>query len=396
MTSKLEGKNLLSYFSPRALTKGLTEEERAEVRKKQNVDSHRKLCIAAVVFIFIQLFFIISDLSTGFYSEQKYSFLNMTAEGVILLSSVLTLALLLLMRDREADTVGRLQLFYYLALETGVLLFFAGDVLRDISNITNAFYNMVILAIFAVYAVEHLVLLTSYISVGTLVVMLSLSEELVWANLQLMILFLVLLFACANYFRAANTRFFCYEIKLQHTTDRLKDLSNRDFLTKVANRTALGHHIRHRVAEAVEKGIPVGILMLDIDDFKAFNDYHSHMDGDLCLHELGAVLLKLENDRFRVFRYGGEEFLAVAIGVHEEELRAFAGSLLTSVHEMAFQREDGVNESGCITVSIGCAMAKLRSTDDFADLLRMADKELYNAKRAGKDCYLYRGVKYTV
>ncbi len=391
MERKLKIKDLLSVFTLGPTLKNATDREKAELSRKQNLDSYNKTKIATLVFIFVQVFFIISDLTTDFYNSFAYSYLNLAAELMLLLSSVVTLSVLTMLTDRTDKLVGNIQFVYYVFVETGVMLYFAGDILRDVSNVTNSFYNMVVLVIFAIYSFKQIAMLTAYIFAGTLTILITLSDKFVWANYQLLIVLLILFFSCTNYFRVNNSKYFYSESRLENMAGTLRELSSRDFLTKLSNRTALSIYIDHEAAKTIERGEAVSLMMLDIDDFKAYNDYYSHLAGDECLTRLGGALLGLENDRFRAFRYGGEEFLISGIGVDEEDVKEYAQRVISCIRSMRIPRED--TEKGYITVSIGTSLGKLKEPNDFFNLLRVADKELYLAKKNGKDCYYYMGTK---
>ncbi len=381
---------LWSYFSIGSAMEGTTNNEKKQIVAKQNADAYRKVHLAATVFVFVQLFFIISDLITGFYYKEEFTYLNLTAELLILLVSFGAVFALYLLKDKSSSAVRHIQFIYYMLLETGFMLYFASDVLRGLSSVSNTFYNMVILIIFATYSATYLMICTGYICVGSLALYLTCSQQFEWAQLQMLILLCILFILCAAYFRAENTKNYIAETKLETAKVLLKDMSAKDFLTKLSNRTALNSYMRHELREAMEKGEGVGLIMLDIDDFKAYNDFHSHLRGDRCLHDLGALFIRMETATCRTFRYGGEEFLVICRGGSVGETCATAARLLQGVRDCCIPRED---RPGYITVSAGCAFGTPADKTDFDALLAVADTQLYAAKRAGKDCYFYGGKK---
>ncbi len=395
---KEELKNTFALFSTNLVLEGSTESERKEIRIKQNEDMHRKMYVVSAVFIFVQLFFVISDLITGFWAKHApYSYLNLTAEILITLSSVITVFLLFGMRENKgSERIRTLQLIYYLLLETGFLMYLLSDMLRGLPNIYNVFYNMIVLAIFAIYSFGHVVILTSYISIGTILFLILIPGAYSWEKFQMLPLFLLLFFLCANYFRAGITKRLYTQVKSQELANEMEALSTRDFLTKLPNRTALNRFVNGKLTDSAKRQDVVGLIMIDIDDFKAFNDFHSHLEGDMCLRKVGEVLLGLQNEKFNVFRYGGEEFLVIGLGISENELTSFAASVHRSLNSMAIQRGDNINEQGYVTVSAGCSLAKLNHMGRYNDLIRSADRALYMAKRSGKNCYIYKDDKYTV
>ncbi len=387
---------IISNFSCKKILKEASEAEMSEIRKMQNRDSFTKINIAAIIFLMIQVFFIISDLATGFYQRIEYSYLNLTAEILISAASIGILIFLWSSNDRDGDRLRTAHFIYYFILETGFLLYLASDIFRGLENISNVYYNMVVLAVFAVYSLKGIVALTLYISIGSATLIAIGPMGFVWDNYQLLPIFLVMFFVCACFFRSRNTEQFYTQVKLTALASDLQSISTKDFLTKLPNRTALASYLQNDFAEAVKNGQTVAIMIADIDDFKAYNDFHSHMRGDKCLHQIGKTFLKLSDERFKIFRFGGEEFLIIATNVTKNDMLRFAAEMLIAVNELNITREDNVNPNGHVTISVGCSLSKPISKDNYNDLLNAADQSLYYAKRNGKNCYVYKETKYTV
>ena len=150
-----------------------------------------------------------------------------------------------------------------------------------------------------------------------------------------------------------------------------------DVLTGLSNRRKL-----FETLAALEKGDaekPSGIMMLDIDYFKDFNDNNGHTAGDQCLSCFGKVLEKFaQNFRLHFYRYGGEEFVAMAYGYDEKELYSIAESL-----RIAVQSRDMAGH--ITTVSIGVAYCGDEQVRNYENVIDRADKAVYAAKRAGRN-----------
>ncbi len=150
-----------------------------------------------------------------------------------------------------------------------------------------------------------------------------------------------------------------------------------DALTGLFNRRKLFETLALLETPGVEK--PSGIMMIDIDHFKEFNDNYGHAAGDKCLSSLGEVFAKFsQNFRFHFYRYGGEEFVAMVYGYDEKELLSVAESLRIAVQNTEL---DGHR----ITVSIGVAYCCEEQVRNYEDILDRADKAAYAAKRAGRN-----------
>jgi diguanylate cyclase (GGDEF)-like protein len=130
-------------------------------------------------------------------------------------------------------------------------------------------------------------------------------------------------------------------------------------------------------------GTNVGLVMLDIDDFKRINDTFGHQQGDLVLIEVARVLRNLSRDIDEPARYGGEEMAVVLPQTDVGGAELLAERMRAAVEELAIDRLDG---KGPLTVTASFGVASLpQSARDKASLIAEADAALYRAKRAGKN-----------
>ncbi|MFH1033461.1 MAG: sensor domain-containing diguanylate cyclase [Pseudomonadota bacterium] len=165
------------------------------------------------------------------------------------------------------------------------------------------------------------------------------------------------------------------EEELRHlaTTDSLTGLCNRRYFLE------LGHR---EFAHARRQDLPLSVLMIDVDHFKLINDNHGHDTGDRVLAALAAALKKTLREHDLCGRLGGEEF-AVLLPDTDLELGRHAAERLRQT--LALVRVEGRSgELGC-TVSLGLACRR-RELDSLDSLLEEADRALYIAKQAGRDC----------
>ncbi|MBA2238409.1 MAG: sensor domain-containing diguanylate cyclase [Lysobacter sp.] len=164
--------------------------------------------------------------------------------------------------------------------------------------------------------------------------------------------------------------------------DTLRVQSIRDPLTGLFNRRYLEENLLREVQRCDRRGLPLPVLMLDVDHFKRFNDQHGHAAGDALLSKIGHTLASMTRTEDIACRYGGEEFTIVlpetgaADARHRaEDIRAAIGS--TTVQYM--RQSLGPN-----TASIGVATFPADG-DDPDRLLAVADAALYRAKAAGRN-----------
>jgi len=170
--------------------------------------------------------------------------------------------------------------------------------------------------------------------------------------------------------------------ELAESNARLAQLAVTDGLTGLYNH----RHFHERIALEVERsqrsGLPLSLLMLDIDHFKQFNDTFGHPAGDEVLRQLARVLTDTRRANDVVARYGGEEFAVILV-----DTAKFTGAKVAErVRERVFGHDfsDAAAKAGKITVSVGVATFPDDGSDAEA-LVRAADTALYAAKRAGRN-----------
>lgn len=167
---------------------------------------------------------------------------------------------------------------------------------------------------------------------------------------------------------------------IQEKNRELDNVANRDPLTGLWNRRYLDHFLDELIRSGQGPN-GVGVFILDVDNFKQYNDSYGHVMGDACLKRIAAALESC-CDSGRVFRFGGEEFLYVAPTGQLEPLHQLAEQVRQTVE--ALQIPAGP-EGRVVTISVGCSLAPICRTEDWDRLLRAADQALYQAKSAGKN-----------
>ncbi len=160
----------------------------------------------------------------------------------------------------------------------------------------------------------------------------------------------------------------------------LEDLALLDNLTRLANRHYLEKELMVRFEEHKRMGIPFGVLFMDIDHFKKFNDTYGHDVGDLVLKFVANTL----NKNLRPFdvmgRWGGEEFIGIMRNVTGQTLEQLGDRLRVLVDDSYLMRQDDKLK---VTISIGATVT--RSDDTLESLIKRADTLLYKSKAAGRN-----------
>ncbi len=172
--------------------------------------------------------------------------------------------------------------------------------------------------------------------------------------------------------------------RLGSMNDELSQLSETDALTGLANRRQFDRRLASELGRAVRHGMPLALLLLDVDHFKAYNDRHGHLAGDACLRQVAAVLRSCaQRPTDLVARWGGEEFAmllpyADAQQAHQQALRCLA-----ALDEAALPH--GASPLAAhVTLSAGVAAFSTQGAGDAEALVRAADTALYRAKMAGR------------
>ncbi len=164
--------------------------------------------------------------------------------------------------------------------------------------------------------------------------------------------------------------------------EALRSQSIKDPLTGLYNRRYLTEMLEREIRRAVRAEQPLGILMLDLDHFKKFNDTYGHDAGDTVLREAASFLSKSIRVEDVVCRYGGEEFVVVLPTADLSAAHTRAERIRSRLREVAVLHQG--QPLGMITVSIGVAALPLNGIKP-KDLLEAADAALYRAKREGRD-----------
>jgi diguanylate cyclase len=156
-----------------------------------------------------------------------------------------------------------------------------------------------------------------------------------------------------------------------------------DSLTGVANRKAFDEAIHAMSVEAEQDGIPLSLLMLDIDHFKRFNDTYGHQLGDQVLRLVARTFTECIKGRDMAARYGGEEFAILLPSTGLTNAVKLADNIRDTVSKKRIVNRQTGQSLGQITLSAGVSL--FRSGEQPSDFIRRADEALYTAKRGGRN-----------
>ena len=174
------------------------------------------------------------------------------------------------------------------------------------------------------------------------------------------------------------------EMALKESENRYKELSIVDELTGLFNKRHFNETLRNESDRARRYSHPLSMIIMDIDNFKHFNDTYGHAEGDRVLAVMGRIINECIRTTDRGNRYGGEEFTVILPATTGEDAIAVAERirLTFAAHDFYPRGNEKVNK----TVSIGITEFKPEDTPDA--LIKRADKNLYQAKSSGKNRYI--------
>ncbi len=182
------------------------------------------------------------------------------------------------------------------------------------------------------------------------------------------------------YFRYMSTKI---------TEKRLEHFANGDQLTMLTNRRGFSEMAPVLKKHCEKNSLKLLVVMADIDNFKKYNDTYGHLEGDICLKNVAAVIREnFSRPTDICARYGGEEF--VVMGTVDDE-----NVMFEHIKELLSDVENTVSKGDCgVTLSVGVCISEANAKAELNELIKAADAELYNAKRSGKNCISCRGKIY--
>ena len=182
------------------------------------------------------------------------------------------------------------------------------------------------------------------------------------------------------------------EEALRESEHRYYELSITDGLTGLYNSRHFYGQLQVEMERAERYGHRLSILMMDVDNFKSYNDTYGHLEGDRVLSGLSQVIRESIRLSDSAYRYGGEEFVALLPETDHVEALRVAERLRESFEKRVFSPSTG--EKVTMTISIG--VSQLQPGDDPREFIRRADAGTYSAKMLGKNCVVYNKDKLTV
>ncbi|MBW2603646.1 MAG: diguanylate cyclase [Deltaproteobacteria bacterium] len=162
---------------------------------------------------------------------------------------------------------------------------------------------------------------------------------------------------------------------------KLENLAITDGLTKLYNLRHFYHLLEIEIDRCSRYGHPLALLLLDIDNFKVYNDTYGHLEGDKILVRIGQIILSGLRTMDSAFRYGGEEFTVILPETTADEAHNVAHRIKTAVEFENFFPEPG----NVVTVTISIGVTEYYNKESLAAFIKRADQAMYLSKEKGRN-----------
>ena len=173
--------------------------------------------------------------------------------------------------------------------------------------------------------------------------------------------------------------------KVRRSNTILEKEAFEDELTEIPNRRSVNLQLKRLLANYRGKRSTIAVFMLDIDNFKDYNDYWGHSQGDRCLKEIAKELQTIASKRGdMVGRYGGEEFVYISKVSSVEEAEKLGNKIRIRIGELGL-KYNHTDDKNLVSISIGGVFGKTTEFVGFSQIMELADKELYRAKSDGRN-----------
>ncbi|WCE31436.1 GGDEF domain-containing protein [Vibrio sp. SCSIO 43137] len=178
-------------------------------------------------------------------------------------------------------------------------------------------------------------------------------------------------------------------LRLYEAERKMADKANHDPLTLLPNRRCFDVFIDELLKEHHNKKISGTLFLVDIDNFKLYNDFYGHQQGDVCLQVVSQVLQReLKGLSGMIARYGGEEFIILMLNTSIEDSHRLGSRLCKAISEENISHKSN-SPIKCVTVSVGGAYCNDLIREKYIDgLLSLADKHLYDSKSKGRNRFI--------
>ena len=183
-------------------------------------------------------------------------------------------------------------------------------------------------------------------------------------------------------------------MQMKQSQDQLARHARVDGLTQVNNRREFERSIETEWRRAQRSKRPLSLIIIDIDHFKAFNDYYGHLAGDGCLRTVAQTIkTSIHRAQDMVCRYGGEEFVIILPETDLDGARLVASNVQSAIEALNINHERS-DSAAVVTISAGVTCVSPYQGGTPNELMTTADKNLYQAKAQGRNQFVSSAIKF--
>ena len=309
-----------------------------------------------------------------------YQVFGLVIFSFIMASSAATV--FLVTKLRRTDLFGKV-CFGYLFVFSAVMYNFAFKAVSCTTTLIFYWIIMLVIGCLPVFSPEifAVVWAIDFIPAIILMVVKHFSAE----TVATMIMIGIMCFGLSIAMYANSVRKLDYKLRL----DSALSEAETDPMTLLLNRRGLDRRTDNIWPHCIRQRAKVAIIMVDIDNFKKYNDTYGHAAGDECIRKVtGAIRRSVKRRTDYAARVGGEEFLVMLTGIEPKLAVKWALELKKSIEDLKIPHSD-TNFNPYVSVSMGLACAEVTENISFEKLREEADKALYEAKYNGRACLFY-------
>ncbi|NJK37886.1 MAG: PleD family two-component system response regulator [Oscillatoriales cyanobacterium RM2_1_1] len=178
------------------------------------------------------------------------------------------------------------------------------------------------------------------------------------------------------------------QTELEHANHQLQRLATMDGLTQVANRHAFDQYLISEWKRSIRERRWISLVLCDVDYFKRYNDTYGHQMGDRCLQQVAQALVQAaRRPADLVARYGGEEFALILPNTNPSGAKQVAELIQEEMYQLKIPHAQS-DVSQYVTLSQGISSVVPTESEAVADLIRIADEALYEAKKQGRNKFI--------
>lgn len=359
------------------------------------INIKRIIPLSVIIGIFQVVFLLMYNLNGVYDSIGDIRYISSASQIFLLICSILFgLTAVGYIRKIEHNAYDYLEMkrfcrLFYFFISVGMMFYIYSDL--KAGKISNTLYYMAIIyATIPVFTMRESIFFILFNTLSVVCALFLVGSNSFLQNIQVIFIFLSS-WGVSFHLRATTYNTLYHEYELNYVNDKLEQLSKIDPLTGLPNRRFLDEYVNNKLLKWKNNKMKVMVLMVDIDNFKNYNDTYSHLDGDDCLNavakSISRTLSEIDGIKSIITRIGGEEFLILIENWNTwDTARDICSRIRSSVEKMHLIAGSGSMHK-YVTISMGCSIfdAKHDDINSFEAQYRLADYELYKAKNEGKN-----------